>query len=45
LGRLHTFKAAYGWIDDRGDDVIIDAECARALNISVGDQVTYVERS
>jgi len=45
LGRLHAFKAAYGWIDDRGDDVIIDAECARALNISVGDQVTYVERS
>ncbi|MFN5127406.1 MAG: arginine N-succinyltransferase [Sphingomonadaceae bacterium] len=45
LGRLHAFKAAYGWIDDRGDDVIIDGECARALNISVGDQVTYVERS
>jgi arginine N-succinyltransferase len=45
LGRLHTFKAAYGWIDDRGDDVIIDADCAQALNISVGDQVTYVERS
>ncbi|MCF8472752.1 MAG: arginine N-succinyltransferase [Sphingomonadaceae bacterium] len=45
LGRLHAFKAAYGWIDDRGEDVIIDAECARALSISVGDQVTYVERS
>ena len=45
LGRLHTFKAAYGWIDDRGDDVIIDADCAQALNISVGDQVTYVGRS
>jgi arginine N-succinyltransferase len=45
LGRLHAFKAAYGWIDNRGDDVIIDAECARALNISIGDQVTYVERS
>ncbi len=45
LGRLQAFKAAYGWIDDRGDDVIIDAGCARALNISVGDQVTYVERS
>jgi arginine N-succinyltransferase len=45
IGRLHAFKAAYGWIDDRGDDVIVDAECAQALNISVGDQVTYVERS
>jgi arginine N-succinyltransferase len=45
LGRLQAFKAAYGWIDDCGDKVIIDAECARALNISVGDQVTYVERS
>lgn len=44
-GRLHAFKAAYGWIDDRGEDVITDAECARALSISVGDQVTYVERS
>lgn len=45
LGRLHTFKAAYGWMDDRGDDIIIDAETSRALNISVGDQVTYVGRS
>ncbi|RRQ51979.1 arginine N-succinyltransferase [Sphingorhabdus wooponensis] len=45
IGRLHTFKAAYGWIDDRGDDVIMDTESAQALNISVGDQVTYVERS
>jgi arginine N-succinyltransferase len=45
IGRLHAFKAAYGWIDDRGDDVIMDAECAQALNISVGDQVTYVELS
>lgn len=45
IGRLHAFKAAYGCIDDRGDDVIMDAECAQALNISVGDQVTYVERS
>lgn len=45
LGRLHSFKAAYGWIDDRGDDVVIDAECARTLGVSAGDQITYVERS
>ena len=45
LGHLQAFKAAYGWVDDRGDDVIIDAETARALKISVGDQVTYVGRS
>lgn len=45
LGRLHAFKAAYGWIDDKKGDVIIDADSARALNISVGDQITYVERS
>lgn len=45
LGHLQAFKAAYGWVDDRGDDVIIDAETARALNVSVGDQVTYVGRS
>lgn len=45
LGRLHAFKAAYGWIDDRGDNVIIDSNCARMLGISAGDAVTYVERA
>jgi arginine N-succinyltransferase len=45
LGRLHDFKAGYGWIDDKGDDVIIDGKCARALGLSVGDAVTYIERT
>ena len=45
LGRLHAFKAAHGWIDDRGGNVIIDAESARALDISTGAEITYVERS
>lgn len=45
LGRLHAFKAAYGWIDDRGGNVIIDADSARALDISTGAEITYVERS
>jgi arginine N-succinyltransferase len=45
LGRLHAFKAAYGWIDDKGDDVIVDSNCARTLGISAGDAVTYVERA
>jgi len=45
LGRLHAFKAAYGWIDDRGGNVIIDEESARALDISTGAEITYVERS
>jgi arginine N-succinyltransferase len=45
LGRLHAFKAAYGWIDDQGDNVIIDSNCARALSISAGDAITYVERA
>ena len=45
LGRLHAFKAAYGWIDDSQGDVVIDADIARALDISAGDQITYVERS
>lgn len=45
LGRLHAFKAAYGWIDHRGGNVIIDAESARALDISTGAEITYVERS
>ncbi len=45
LGRLHAFKAAYGWIDDSNGDVVIDADIARALDISAGDKITYVERS
>jgi arginine/ornithine N-succinyltransferase beta subunit len=45
LGRLQAFKAAYGWIDDQGDKVSIDTDCAQMLGISVGDIVTYVERS
>lgn len=45
LGRLHAFKAAYGWIEERGDNIVIDVESARALDISVGDEITYVERS
>jgi arginine/ornithine N-succinyltransferase beta subunit len=45
LGHLHAFKAAYGWIDDTGDNVIIDSNCARTLGISAGDAVTYVERA
>ena len=45
LGRLHAFKAAYGWIEERGDNIVIDVESARALDISVGDEISYVERS
>ena len=45
LGRLQAFKAAYGWIDDQGDKVSIDTDCAQMLGISVGDIATYVERS
>ena len=45
LGRLQAFRAAYGWISDQGDKVSIDTDCAHMLGISVGDIVTYVERS
>lgn len=45
LGRLHAFKAAYGWIDDQGDKVMIDTNSAQVLGISAGDLVTYVERA
>jgi arginine N-succinyltransferase len=45
LGRLHNFKAAYGWIDNQGDNISIDSACARTLGISAGDVVTCVERS
>lgn len=45
LGRLHDFKAAYGWIEAHDGDVAIDAQTARALNVGVGDAITYVARS
>lgn len=45
LGRLHDFKAAYGWIEARDGDIAIDAQTARALNVGVGDAITYVARS
>lgn len=45
VGRLHHFAAAYGWINDHGDEVVIDEGSARALRISAGDEITYVERS
>lgn len=45
LGRLHDFKAAYGYIDARDGDISVDAETARALNIGEGDAITYVTRS
>lgn len=45
LGRLHDFRAAYGWIDARDGQVAIDEPTARALRVGEGDSITYVARS
>lgn len=43
-GRLEQFVAAYGWITETGDDIVIDNVSAEALKLSVGDEVTHVPR-
>jgi arginine N-succinyltransferase len=43
-GRLHGFKAAYGWTLKRDGGVVLDEVSAATLGLSVGDQITYVAR-
>jgi arginine N-succinyltransferase len=43
-GRLHGFKAAYGWTLPREGGVALDEVSAATLGLSVGDQITYVAR-
>jgi arginine N-succinyltransferase len=43
-GRLHGFKAAYGWTLKRDGGVALDEVSAATLGLSVGDQITYVAR-
>jgi arginine N-succinyltransferase len=43
-GRLHHFKAAYGWTLRRDGGVVLDEVSAATLGLSVGDQITYVAR-
>ena len=44
VGRLNSFKAAYGWTLPHEDGVILDEECAATLGLSVGDALTQVAR-
>jgi arginine N-succinyltransferase len=43
-GRLAQFKTAYGWVKTNGDGVSLNAATAKAMGVSVGDQITYVAR-
>lgn len=44
VGRMHTFKAAYGWTEPRDSGVVIDEVTAASLGLSVGDTVTQLAR-
>jgi arginine N-succinyltransferase len=43
-GQLAAFRAAYGWIDQRGDGAALDPDCARILGVKEGDSITHVAR-
>lgn len=43
-GRLTDFVAAYGWVEDRGDDIAIDPEGAALLGVGEGDTITIIPR-
>ncbi len=43
-GSFVDFRAAYGWIEQGTEGISVDTACAKALNLSVGDVVTYVAR-
>ena len=43
-GRLDSFAATYGWVQEDGDTVILDPESAKALKLSAGETVTFVPR-
>jgi arginine N-succinyltransferase len=44
-GRLSDFKCAYGQISMSGGGAVIDADCASALGLQVGDVFTCIPRS
>lgn len=44
IGRLHDFKAAYGWIEGGEGGITLDRESAQTLGVSVGDGITHVAR-
>jgi arginine N-succinyltransferase len=44
VGRLHDFKAAYGWTQQRDGGLALDEMSAATLGLSVGDAITHVAR-
>jgi arginine N-succinyltransferase len=44
-GRLAGWRAAYGNIEIQGDEVAIDAEGAKLLNVAEGDMIMHVARA
>jgi arginine N-succinyltransferase len=44
VGRLHDFKAAYGWTLQRDGGLALDEMSAATLGLSVGDTITHVAR-
>lgn len=43
-GHMAEFRCAYGWVQQRGDGIAIDPECARVLGVAPGATVTTVAR-
>jgi arginine N-succinyltransferase len=43
-GRFATFRAAYGWVEQREGGIAIDPGCATVLGVEPGTSVTHVPR-
>ncbi len=43
-GRLEDFVCVHGTIGEKDGDAVIDAESARLLGVSAGDEIVYVAR-
>ncbi|MGB5076301.1 MAG: arginine N-succinyltransferase, partial [Sphingorhabdus sp.] len=44
VGRMHQFKASYGWLEQTEEGVSLDSSSAKRLGLSVGDSITHVAR-
>jgi arginine N-succinyltransferase len=44
VGRMHHFKATYGWTEPRDGGIVLDEVSAASLGLSVGDTVTQLAR-
>jgi arginine N-succinyltransferase len=43
-GHLRDFRAAYAWVEPRGDGILMDQPSAELLGVGVGDSITHVAR-